>query len=77
MKQAANKIISRQLPLEVLQRVTPELIVEYFATFAFGACGGTDLLFYQGAKVMINLQADTLFYWKKCISHYMLIQNSG
>ena len=71
-----DQIISRQVPVEVLQRVTPELIVDYFAKCAFGTSDDTDL-FQQGADVTVKLQANTLYYWKKCISHFMLMQNSG
>ena len=71
-----EEIISRQVPLEVLQRVTPELIVEYFKKCTFETSGDTDL-FQQGAEVTVKLRANTLYYWKKCISNYMLMQNSG
>ena len=73
---STDEIISRQVPVEVLQRITPELIVEYFKRCAFETSGDTDL-FQQGAEVTVKLRANTLYYWKKCISHYMLMQNSG
>ena len=73
---STDEIIARQVPVEVLQRITPELIVEYFKRCAFEASDDTDL-FQQGADVTVKLRANTLYYWKKCISHYMLMQNSG
>ena len=71
-----DQIISRKVPVEVLQRVTPELIVDYFSKCAFETSDDTDL-FQQGADVTVKLRANTLYYWKKCISHFMLMQNSG
>ena len=71
-----EQIMSRQVPLEVLQRVAPELIVDYFAKCAFETSNNTGM-FQQCANVTVKLRANTLFYWRKCISHYMLMQNSG
>ena len=71
-----EEIISRQVPIEVLQRVTPELIVENFTSCAFETSVNTDL-FQQGAEVTVKLRVNTLYYWKKCFSHHMLIHNSG
>ena len=72
-----DAIISRQVPVDVLQQVTPQVIVDYFKACAFEASDGTDLFQQEGAEVTVKLQANTLYYWKKCISHYMLMQNSG
>ena len=63
---STDKIIARQVPVEVLQRITPVLIVEYFKRCAFKTSGDTDL-FQQGANVTVKLRANTLYYWKKCI----------
>ena len=49
-----EQIMSRQVPLEVLQRVAPELIVDYFAKCAFETSDDTDL-FQQGADVTVKL----------------------
>ena len=51
---STDEIISRQIPVEVLQRITPELIVEYFKRCAFETSGDTDL-FQQGAEVTVKL----------------------
>ena len=72
-----DAIIARQVPIDVLQRVTPQVIVDYFKACAFETSDGTDLFHQEGAEVTVKLRANTLYYWKKCISHYMLMQNSG
>ena len=71
-----EEIRSRQVPQEVLLRVTPEHIIKYFKQCAFeNYKDGDDLK--DGMKFNIKLRANTLYYWKKCISHFMLMQNSG
>ena len=54
-----EQIISRQVPMEVLQRVTPELIVDYFDKCAFETSDNIGL-FQQCANVTVKLQANTL-----------------
>jgi len=70
-----EEIRSRQVPQEVLLKVTPELIIQYFKQCTFdNYVEGADLR--DGMNFSIKLRANTLYYWKKCISHFMLNQNS-
>ena len=69
-------IQSRQVPQDVLLRVTPELIIKYFKQCAFKNYAEGDNL-RDGMTFSIKLRANTFYYWKKCISHFMSMQNSG
>ncbi len=71
-----EEIRSRQVPPEVLLRVTPEHIINYFKQCTFENYKDEDDL-KDSMNFNIKLRANTLYYWKKYISHFMLIQNSG
>ena len=71
-----DEVRGRQVPQEILLRVTPDHIIKYFKECAFeNYVDGADLK--DGMNFNIKLRANTLYYWKKCISHFMLMQNSG
>jgi len=58
-------------PPEVLQCITPKMIVEYLRMAAYG----TETP--QESDCPTLLRSNTLLYWKKAISHYMMMSNSA
>ena len=74
---SVDEIVARRVPQEVLLRVTPQHIINYFKECAFENYHEGAELHNNGMNFRIKLRANTLFYWKKAISHYMLNQNSG
>ena len=59
-----DAIIARQVPVDVLQQLTPQVKVDYFKACLFETSDGTDLFQQEGAKVTVKLWTNTLYYWK-------------
>ena len=59
------------LPPQVLQCSTPKMIVEYFRMAAYGTENPRE------SDYPTLLRSNTLLYWKKAMSHYMMMSNSA